>query len=170
MSLPYPSDSDHNVLVPASGEVRKTVTVLFSDVADSTPLGEALDPESTRAVMSRYFDAVQAVAPKLPPLVRNRLDALAALLRAVLAAEDLIDDIVRFVNGFDPSALQVQFRYDWRPAIHSWPTASPDAFKVACGYAAHSLSKTGVLAASTAFPGPGGASPHPSRMTRATSG
>ena len=29
-------------------ELRKTVTVVFSDVADSTRLGERLDPESHR--------------------------------------------------------------------------------------------------------------------------
>ena len=35
---------------------RKTVTVLFCDVTGSTALGERLDPESLRGVMSRYFD------------------------------------------------------------------------------------------------------------------
>ena len=60
----------------------------------------------------------------MPPLVRNRLDALAKLLRSVLDAADLIDDIVRFVNGFDPSSLQTQFRYEWRPEIESWPSAA----------------------------------------------
>jgi len=38
-------------------EVRKTVTILFADVAGSTALGEQLDPESLRRVMARYFDA-----------------------------------------------------------------------------------------------------------------
>ena len=37
-------------------EVRKTVTVLFCDVTGSTGLGERLDPESLRKVMTRYFD------------------------------------------------------------------------------------------------------------------
>ena len=32
------------------GEVRKTVTVVFSDLVESTPLGERLDPESLREV------------------------------------------------------------------------------------------------------------------------
>src|SRR3954469_1448928 len=41
-------------------EVRKTVTVLFSDVVGSTSLGEQLDPESLRGVMSRYFDEMRA--------------------------------------------------------------------------------------------------------------
>ena len=40
---------------------RRTVTVLFADVADSTPLGERLDPESLRGVMSRYFDVMETV-------------------------------------------------------------------------------------------------------------
>src|SRR2546421_10599065 len=43
----------------ASHEVRKTVTVVFCDVVDSTPLGEGLDPESLRRVMSRYFDEMR---------------------------------------------------------------------------------------------------------------
>jgi class 3 adenylate cyclase/tetratricopeptide (TPR) repeat protein len=40
---------------------RRTVTVLFADVADSTPLGERLDAESLRQVMSRYFAQMGAV-------------------------------------------------------------------------------------------------------------
>src|SRR5919202_6273924 len=42
-----------------SQEVRKTVTVVFCDVIDSTPLGERLDPELLRRVMSRYFDEMR---------------------------------------------------------------------------------------------------------------
>jgi class 3 adenylate cyclase len=45
----------------ASAEVRKTVTVVFSDVAGSTSLGERLDPEAVRRVMSRYFDEMEGV-------------------------------------------------------------------------------------------------------------
>jgi class 3 adenylate cyclase/tetratricopeptide (TPR) repeat protein len=36
-------------------EVRKTVTVLFADVVESTKLGQRLDPEALRGVMSRYY-------------------------------------------------------------------------------------------------------------------
>ena len=42
-------------------EVRKTVTIVFSDLKDSTKLGEALDPESLREVMTRYFDEMRGV-------------------------------------------------------------------------------------------------------------
>ena len=42
-------------------EVRKTVTIVFSDLKGSTSLGESLDPESLREVMTRYFEAMQTV-------------------------------------------------------------------------------------------------------------
>ena len=40
-------------------ESRKTVTVLFCDLADSTELGERLDPESLRGLMSRWYGAMR---------------------------------------------------------------------------------------------------------------
>src|SRR5512132_1354189 len=42
-------------------EVRKTVSVLFCDVTGSTALGERLDPEATRKLMSRYFETARSV-------------------------------------------------------------------------------------------------------------
>jgi class 3 adenylate cyclase/tetratricopeptide (TPR) repeat protein len=45
----------------ATQEVRKVVTVVFSDLKGSTSLGEKLDPESLREVMARYFDTFQEV-------------------------------------------------------------------------------------------------------------
>jgi class 3 adenylate cyclase/tetratricopeptide (TPR) repeat protein len=48
----------------ARGDVRKTVTVVFTDVAGSTPLGEQLDPEALRAVMSTYFERMRSVVER----------------------------------------------------------------------------------------------------------
>src|ERR687887_2418259 len=50
-------------LAPAAPpqEVRKTVTIVFSDLKGSTSLGEALDSESLREVMTRYFEEMRAV-------------------------------------------------------------------------------------------------------------
>jgi class 3 adenylate cyclase/tetratricopeptide (TPR) repeat protein len=42
-------------------EVRKTVTVVFSDLVGSTSLGESMDSESLRAVLGRYFAEMQDV-------------------------------------------------------------------------------------------------------------
>ena len=41
---------------PVATEARKVVTVLFTDMRGSTRLGEVLDPEAMRHVLSRYFD------------------------------------------------------------------------------------------------------------------
>ena len=37
------------------GMERRVVTILFADVADSTGLGQRLDPEQLREVMQAYF-------------------------------------------------------------------------------------------------------------------
>jgi class 3 adenylate cyclase/tetratricopeptide (TPR) repeat protein len=46
---------------PPGGETRKTVTVLFCDATSSTALGERLDPESIRGLMTRYFGVMRDV-------------------------------------------------------------------------------------------------------------
>jgi class 3 adenylate cyclase len=52
---------EHGRDTAAPREVRKTVTVLFADVAGSTALGERFDPESMRRVMGRYFDEMRTI-------------------------------------------------------------------------------------------------------------
>jgi predicted ATPase/class 3 adenylate cyclase len=49
-------------LAPAlpAQEVRKTVSIVFSDLKGSTNLGEALDSEALREVMNRYFEEMRA--------------------------------------------------------------------------------------------------------------
>jgi class 3 adenylate cyclase/predicted ATPase len=42
-------------------ETRKTVTIVFQDLKGSTNLGEALDSESLRELMSRYFDEMREI-------------------------------------------------------------------------------------------------------------
>jgi class 3 adenylate cyclase/tetratricopeptide (TPR) repeat protein len=42
-------------------EQRKTVTVLFCDVTDSTALGESTDPEAMRALLARYFGQMRGI-------------------------------------------------------------------------------------------------------------
>ena len=80
---------------------RKTVTVLFSDVVDWTPLGESLDPEQVRALMSRYFAEMRTVIERHGGSVEKYIgDAIMAVfgiphvheddaLRAVRAAHEM---------------------------------------------------------------------------------
>jgi class 3 adenylate cyclase/tetratricopeptide (TPR) repeat protein len=46
--------------IATAGEERKLVTVLFADVEGSTALGERLDPERLKEVMSAFFEAMRA--------------------------------------------------------------------------------------------------------------
>jgi DNA-binding SARP family transcriptional activator len=86
---------------PAQPERRKTVTVLFTDVVDSTTLGASLDPEVTRGLMRRYFDAVRTIVERHGGTVEKFIgDAVMAVfgiphvheddaLRAVRSANEL---------------------------------------------------------------------------------
>src|ERR687887_1970092 len=42
-------------------ELRKTVTIIFSDLKGSTALGESIDPEALHEIKNRYFEAMAAV-------------------------------------------------------------------------------------------------------------
>src|SRR5215468_9272574 len=42
-------------------EQRKTVTVVFCDIAGSTELGESTDPEALRALLARYFERMKGI-------------------------------------------------------------------------------------------------------------
>jgi class 3 adenylate cyclase/tetratricopeptide (TPR) repeat protein len=92
---------------PPSREVRKTVTVVFCDVTGSTALGEKLDPEALRRVMTRYFEAMREALELHGGTVEKFIgDAVMAVfgipqvheddaLRAVRAAADMRDAIER---------------------------------------------------------------------------
>jgi len=80
-----PLDSDASPV----RETRKTVTVLFSDVAGSTGLGERLDPESVRRVMERYFDMARRVLERHGGTVEKFIgDAVMAVFGIPIQHED----------------------------------------------------------------------------------
>ena len=88
-----------------ASEARKIVTVFFTDVAESTALGERLDPELLRRVMWRYFDVVQGILERHGGTVEKFVgDAVLAIfgvpvvheddaLRAVRAAAEIRDTL-----------------------------------------------------------------------------
>jgi len=80
-----------------SGRTRKVVTVVFSDLAGSTGLGERLDPESLTLVMGRYFEWARAVLEGHGGTVQKFIgDAVVAVLGIPLAHED---DALRAVRA-----------------------------------------------------------------------
>ena len=82
-------------------ETRRTVTVLFCDLVGSTSLGEGLDPEALRRVLTRYYEAMRAVVERHGGLVEKFIgDAVMAVfglpvvhaddaLRAIRAAVEM---------------------------------------------------------------------------------
>jgi class 3 adenylate cyclase/tetratricopeptide (TPR) repeat protein len=78
-------------------ETRRRVTVLFSDVAGSTVIGEKLDPEALREVMQRYFDAMRVVIERHEGTVEKFIgDAVMAVFGIPQLHED---DALRAVRA-----------------------------------------------------------------------
>jgi class 3 adenylate cyclase/tetratricopeptide (TPR) repeat protein len=81
----------------ASHETRRTVTVVFCDVTGSTAMGERLDPESLRRVMSRYFDEMRAALERHGGTVEKFVgDAVMAVFGVPIVHED---DALRAVRA-----------------------------------------------------------------------
>jgi class 3 adenylate cyclase/tetratricopeptide (TPR) repeat protein len=88
-------------VAPPAQEFRKIVTIVFSDLKGSTAMGEKLDSESLREVMTRYFEAMSAELERHGGVVEKFIgDAIMAVfglpklheddaLRAVRAAADM---------------------------------------------------------------------------------
>jgi class 3 adenylate cyclase len=76
--------------------LRKTVTILFCDVVGSTAIGDRLDPESVRRVMSRYFDETRRVLQRHGATVEKFIgDAVMAAFGVPHAHEDDAERAVR---------------------------------------------------------------------------
>jgi class 3 adenylate cyclase len=103
-------------------EVRKTVTVLFCDVIGSTAMGERLDPETTRRVMARYFDAMRAAIERHGGTVEKFIgDAVMAVFGIPVVHED---DALRAVRAAADMRLALaglndELERDWGVRIES---------------------------------------------------
>ena len=88
-------------------EVRKTVTVVFSDLKGSTAMAEKLDSEAVREVLDVYFSAMRRVLERHGGLVEKYIgDAIMAVfglprlheddaLRAIRAAHEMQAELAR---------------------------------------------------------------------------
>src|SRR5206468_6536889 len=84
------------VQAPAE-EVRKTVSIVFSDLKGSTNLGEQLDTESLREVLNVYFEEMRAVLERHGGTVEKYIgDAIMAVFGLPKLHED---DALRSVRA-----------------------------------------------------------------------
>jgi class 3 adenylate cyclase/tetratricopeptide (TPR) repeat protein/ABC-type dipeptide/oligopeptide/nickel transport system ATPase component len=78
-------------------EVRKTVTLIFTDLKDSTALGERLDSEAMHEVKERYFNAMAAEIQRHGGKIEKYIgDAIMAVFGLPRANED---DALRAVRS-----------------------------------------------------------------------
>ncbi len=101
-------------------EVRKAVSVVFCDVTGSTSLGERLDPESLRQVMTRYFERMQAVLESHGGTVEKFIgDAVMAVFGIPVLHEDDALRAVRAAAGMRDALaeLNAELARDWGVTI-----------------------------------------------------
>jgi len=117
-------------------EVRKTVTVLFMDAVGSTVLGEQLDPESLRRVMTRYFGEIRTIVERHGGTVEKYIgDAVMAVfgvptvheddaLRAVRAAAEIRERLAELETEIE---RQRGWSVSWRTGINTGEVVAGDA-------------------------------------------
>jgi len=92
----------HTADMVSAPAARKTVSVLFCDLANSTMLGELLDPEALRELMGRWYDEMRAAVERHEGTVEKFIgDAVMAVFGLPRAHED---DALRAVRA----ALEMQ--------------------------------------------------------------
>ena len=138
--------------VAAEG-VRKTVTVVFCDLKGSTSLGEKLDSESLREVLSVYFAAMRRVLERHGGTVEKYIgDAIMAVFGLPRLHEDDALRAVRaaFEMGTALQDLNLRLQATWGVSLenrtgvstganHPQPMGSPEARKVTTTSPAMSL-------------------------------
>ena len=95
-----------------SERFRKVVTIVFSDVVDSTGLGERLDPETLDEVLTEYFEGVKPAVERhggtLAKFIGDAVMAVFGLtelheddaLRAVRSAVEMRETLASLNEGF----------------------------------------------------------------------
>ncbi len=82
---------------PRQQEARKVVSIVFSDLKGSTSMGERLDSESLREVMTRYFEAMRVELERHGGVVEKYIgDAIMAVFGLPTVHED---DALRAVRA-----------------------------------------------------------------------
>jgi class 3 adenylate cyclase len=85
---------------PPPQEVRKTVTIVFCDLKDSTALGDRLDSEALREVLALYFSAMKPVLEGHGGMIEKYIgDAIMAVFGLPRMHEDDAQRAVRAAAG-----------------------------------------------------------------------
>ena len=99
---------------------------------DPTTLGGVGDIDARIAAVQAELEAMGAVIvgippanPKIPPLLRKRIDELIATIKKTLSPAAIIavlDDVRSVLSLLDPAMLEGVFSYEWKPQLFErWP-------------------------------------------------
>jgi class 3 adenylate cyclase len=100
----------------AGRPARKTVTVVFTDLAGSGSLGQRLDPESLAVVMGRWFDRMRSLFERHGGRVQKFVgDAVVAVFGIPVVNEDDALRAVRAAAGLSDGLgqLNAELAGDW---------------------------------------------------------
>jgi predicted ATPase/class 3 adenylate cyclase len=106
---------------PVAREVRKTVTILFADLVESTRLGNELEPEALSLLMSEYFRAMEIVVARHGGIVEKFIgDAVMAVFGVPVLHEDDALRAVRAAAEMRESlaTLNQEFERTWGMRLH----------------------------------------------------
>jgi len=99
-------------------EVRKIVSIVFCDLKGSTSLGESIDTESLREVISRYFDEMRAVLERHGGTVEKFIgDAVMAVFGLPVLHEDDALRAVRAARGMQIALEELNEDLDRRYGV-----------------------------------------------------
>jgi class 3 adenylate cyclase len=119
-------------------QVRKTVTVVFTDISGSTALGERVDPEVLRRTLSEYFAEIRRIIERHGGTVEKFIgDAVMAIFGVPVAQEDDALRAVRAVAEIrdrtaamgEPGSLRLSFR----TGVNTGPVVTGEGETLATG-------------------------------------
>ena len=105
-------------------EVRKTVSVVFVDLTDFTPLSERMDPEQVRGIVGRFLEEMKAIAERHGGTVEKFAgDAVMAVFGIPVVHEDDALRAVRTTREMHAavSSLNEEFERDHGVRIRPTP-------------------------------------------------
>src|SRR3954454_16817607 len=121
--------------IPANREVRKTVSVLFCDLVDSTAIAAELDPEVMRMAVRGFFDLAAAAIGRHGGTVEKYAgDSVMAVfghprvreddaLRAVSTALEMREELAGYSRGV---AGRLGVRLAFRTGVSTGPVVAGD--------------------------------------------
>ncbi|MDR2214295.1 MAG: hypothetical protein LBE59_00450, partial [Nevskiaceae bacterium] len=121
-----------NEVKAAVKAVEDAVSSLLDTGGDAEEVEDALSDafDTLRGLVEEVRNTAADNAAVLGPTLRAQVERLTGALLSVLnTVEPLIEQVVAFINGFDPGNLSFRAHLDWRPKIRHWPYSGGDKSK-----------------------------------------